>query len=71
MVYFNRGKCSITDEKPQYSLKMTIGTLTTLLMGYKTAEKLMNMGKIEGTRAAIDRLDDILFHEVPYVSDYI
>lgn len=71
VVYFNRGKCSITDEKPQYSLKMTIGTLTTLLMGYKTAEKLMNMGKIEGTRAAIDRLDDILFHEVPYVSDYI
>ena len=54
-----------------YNLKMTIGTFTTLLLGYKSAEKLLHMGKIEGTYDAVGKLDDILFHEIPYVSDYI
>ena len=70
-IAFRDGKSSISGETPKYHLKMSIGTLTTLLMGYKTAEYLWNMGKIEGTAEAVGRLDDVLLHEIPYVSDYI
>ena len=34
---------------------MEIGTLTTLLLGYKPAE----------------RLDDVLYHKISYISNYI
>lgn len=70
-IAFRDGKSSISGETPKYHLKMSIGTLTTLLMGYKTAEYLWNMGKIEGTAETVGRLDDVLLHEIPYVSDYI
>ncbi len=70
-VEFKNGKSSLTEETAGYYLKMSIGTLTTLLMGYKTAEYLWNMGKIEGSAAAVGILDDVLLHEIPYVSDYI
>ena len=45
--------------------------LTTLMLGYKTAEKLHVMDKIQASDEAIEHLDDILFHRIPYVSDYI
>ena len=50
---------------------MSIATLTTLLLGYKTAARLGIMERIEGSDDAIGFLDDILFHEIPYISDYI
>lgn len=52
-------------------LKMEIGTLTTLLLGYKTAECLYALERIEGKQEAVDRLDDVLYHKIPYTSDYI
>ena len=52
-------------------LKMEIGTLTTLLLGYKTAECLYALERIEGKQEAVDRLDDVLYHKIPYISDYI
>jgi predicted acetyltransferase len=52
-------------------MKMSIATLTTMLLGYKSAEKLYSMERIETTKEAVEKLDDILFHAVPYVSDYI
>ena len=70
-VMFENGKCRITDEVPQYSMKMTIGTLTTMLMGYKTAEKLYGMNRISSAPEAVKRLDDTLLHSMPYISDYI
>ena len=48
-----------------------IATLTTLLLGYKTAEKLYVMDRIKAEHSAVEILDDILFHTIPYVSDYI
>ena len=38
---------------------MSIGTFTTLLLGYKSAEKLLQMGKIQATYDAVAKLDDI------------
>ena len=43
----------------------------TLMLGYKTAEKLHVMDKIQASDEAVEHLDDILFHRIPYVSDYI
>ena len=57
--------------KPEYTVKMNIPTLTALLLGYKTAERLYEMERIEANQEAIDRLDDVLFHKIPYISDYI
>ena len=50
---------------------MSIATLTTMLLGYKTAAKLSRMGRIDARDSAIRLLDDVLLHESPYISDYI
>lgn len=71
IVLFKDGHCSITSGTPDYTMKMSIATLTTMLLGYKSAEKLYSMERIETTKEAVEKLDDILFHAVPYVSDYI
>ena len=42
-----------------------------LLLGYKTAERLFEMGRITGSRKAIEKLDGVLYHKIPYISDYI
>ena len=68
---FSEGACHLTQEEPEYKLSMEIGTLTTLLLGYKTAERLYALERIEGKPEAVDRLDDVLFHKIPYISDYI
>ncbi len=70
-IHFENGKCSITDSAPDYEMSMSIGTLTTLMLGYKTAEKLHGMEKISSSLDAVEKLDDILLHKIPYVSDYI
>ena len=70
-VRFEHGKCRITDEPAEYEMGLSIATLTTLLLGYKTAEKLYVMDRIKAEHSAVEILDDILFHTIPYVSDYI
>ena len=70
-VRFHAGRCTVIDKPGEYRVKMSIATLTTLLLGYKTAAKLQRMGRITGNAQAIDRLDDVLLHESPYISDYI
>ena len=70
-VTFTGGRCKLTDNPARLRLKMNIGTLTTLLIGYKTAERLLELERIEGDEEAIERLDDVLFHKIPYISDYL
>ena len=50
---------------------MSIATLTALLLGYKSAKQLFRAERIEGDMDAVRRLDDVLLHESPYISDYI
>ena len=52
-------------------LHMSIGTLTCLLMGYKTAAQLFERERIQGDAAGVEALDAALLHECPYISDYI
>ena len=70
-VTFTGGSCKLTDTPARLRLKMNIGTLTTLLMGYKTAERLYELERIEGDEEAIERLDNVLYHKIPYISDYL
>ena len=70
-VKFEDGKCRVVHEPAEYKLKMGIGTLSTLLLGYKTADRLYELERIEGREEAAERLDDVLFHKIPYISDYI
>lgn len=71
IVSFQNGKCTFVDQVPDYKIKLSIATFTTMLLGYKTAKKLFRMGRIFGDEEAITKLDDVIFHEVPYISDYI
>lgn len=70
-VVFQDGKCHLTKESADYQLSMTINSLSTLLLGYKTAVQLHRLERITGSDEAIDQLDDVLYHEPPYISDYI
>ena len=70
-VLFEGGECRVVHQPAEYRLKMGIGTLSTLLLGYKTADRLYELERIEGREEAAERLDDVLFHKIPYISDYI
>lgn len=70
-IRFHRGECSIVENTAQNRVKLSIATLTTLLLGYKTAAKLCWMGRIEADRDTIQLLDDVISHEMPNISDYI
>lgn len=70
-VLFHGGRAEVTDMDPDYEVSMSIGTLSTLLMGYMPASQLARLERIAGSEVAIEALDEILIHEIPYISDYI
>ena len=69
-ILFDEGRCSITDREPEYHVSMSIATLTALLLGYKSPAQLARLERIEGDQEAIERLEDVLLREMPYISDY-
>lgn len=70
-VLFENGHCSVTDQTADYEVSMTIGTLTTLLLGYKTASQLYWRERIDSSLSCIQYLDSLIMHKIPYISDYI
>ena len=70
-VSFRDGKCQLTKESADYQIAMTINSLSTLLLGYKTAIQLYRLERINGSIEAINQLNDVLYHEAPCISDYI
>ena len=70
-VFFHNGKATVTDREPEYVVGMTINTLSTLLLGYMTANQLYKLERIDGTPEAIQILDEVVIHEIPYISDFI
>ena len=70
-VLFHRGECSLSAAAAKHHVKLSIATLTALMLGYKTATKLQRLGRIEGEERTVRLLDDVLLHEAPYISDYI
>ncbi len=70
-ILFHAGRCSLTNQKADYHAAMNIATLTTLLLGYKTAAQLSRMERIQGDKQSVRLLDNVILHETPYISDYI
>ncbi len=70
-VLFEGGRCRVTDQPAEYYVQLSIGTLTTLLLGYKSATQLYRAERIRSDSEAVRILDRTLFHEVPYISDFI
>lgn len=70
-ILFSDGKCAVTNQTAKYHVRMSVGTLTTLLLGYKTAGQLHWMERIEGDTESIECLDTVIMHETPCISDYI
>lgn len=70
-IHFHRGECSIAEGAAHHRAKLSIATLTTFLLGYKTAAKLCWMGRIEADEDTIQLLDDVIPHIMPNISDYI
>ena len=68
---FQQGKTSLVQRRADFHVKLSIATLSALLMGYKTAARLHRLGRIEAEPRAIARLDNALLQETPYISDYI
>ena len=70
-IWMEAGKCELRPNANFPRIRLSIATLTTLLMGYKSAAKLYRMGRIQADARQIARLDDAINHEAPYISDYI
>lgn len=50
---------------------LSIGTLTTLLLGYKRAADLFRLERMDADEQTVRFLDHAVVHEKPYISDYI
>ena len=70
-VEFHAGGCALTQSQTHHRVRLSIATLTTLLLGYKTAAKLYRLGRMQAEEQTVRLLDDVLLHETPYISDYI
>lgn len=70
-VQFSKGGCELVERPGDFHVSMSIGTLTTLVMGYMTASQLHRMERVHGDIGSVQAVDEILLHETPYISDYI
>lgn len=64
------GKATATKIQQQCTDKISIQTMTTMLMGYKRPGYLAKIGRIIATEEVIDMLEDAIEQQSPYISDY-
>lgn len=50
--------------------QISIQTMTTMLMGYKTPDYLAKIGRIQAGEETIDMLENAIEQQTPYISDY-
>ena len=50
--------------------KISIQTMTAMLMGYKRPDYLAKIGRIAASEKTIDMLEDAIEQQAPYISDY-
>ena len=70
-VDFRNGACRLVSARAEHTVRLSVATLTTLLLGYKTAAKLERLGRLQADEETVQLIDDLLFVEIPYISDYI
>ncbi len=61
----------ISEKECSETVELSIGTLTTMLMGYKTPTYLHNIEHIKAEKSTVDFLETIIPHQKAYISDYI
>lgn len=64
------GKGTIVRTTERCDSKVSIQTLTTMLLGYKRPEYLRKIGRLICTPDIVDMLEDAIEQETPYFSDY-
>ena len=50
--------------------RISIQTMTTMLMGYKRPDYLARIGRIKATDDVLDMLEDAIEQQTPFISDY-
>jgi len=70
-VEIESGKGKIADGESEYKASLSIGTLTTLMLGYKNAMELAKIERIEASEETIKLIHQVLIEGKPYISDYI
>lgn len=65
------GRGQIVEEESPNQAALSIGTLTTLLLGYKRAPELASLELLQADEQTIQLLDAIIIRKKPYISDYI
>ena len=50
--------------------RISIQTMTTMLMGYKRPDYLARIGRIKATDNVLDMLEDAIEQQTPFISDY-
>ena len=61
----------LSDAPCDARVTLSIGTLTTLLLGYKTPQYLAEMERLAATPEALRVLERVLPREKPHIADYI
>jgi len=70
-ILINNGKGEFINKQSKYKVTLTIGTLTTLLLGYKRASELARIERITASDETIRMIDNAIIECKPYISDYI
>lgn len=70
-ITIENNRARLTNEAKHPPLTMSIGTLTTMLLGYKRATDLAKLERIQGGEEDISLLEKAIIPKRPYISDYI
>ena len=65
------GEITATPGESVQPIELDIGTLTTLLMSYKSPSYLYKLGRMKTTAATLELLERVIPKEKAYISDYI
>ena len=65
------GEHRLVEGKAEHQVKLGIGTLTTLLMSYKSPRYLQRIERLQADEAALALLEKIIPKEKAYISDYL
>lgn len=65
------GKASLSNRNTKYEVHLSIGALTTLLLGYKRASELAKLELLTADPETVRILDSAIIQGKPYISDYL
>lgn len=66
-----RGRCKVEQGTSKNTVRLSLGTLTTMLFSYKRPLALQRMGRIQADTRVLELLETLLPRQKAYISDYI